>query len=161
MTEILYDESRFPEYEGKIRMARRRTIQTALAAVTVYLLFVVSYAIVLFPNDPLQAKVLVALYWLVVPIIASVLPVVFHSVNRRHPRRVTEEAIEAVMRWPLTDIQEVIWLGPAEGVEIRLDPEKYRMETRRIRGENLIRPEEFLRAVEGRVPVKREEAPSD
>lgn len=161
MTEVLYDESTFPEYEEKVQREKKRAIQTALAGVAVYLAFAGGYAFILFPDDPLQAKVFVALYSLVIPIATSVPSGVGHWLNRRNPRRVTEEAIQAVGRWPLADIQEVVWRGPDKGVEVHLDPDKYRMKTRRIDGEDLLRPQAFLGALEGRVPITREDAPPD
>ncbi len=160
MREYVYDESTFPEYEAKVRGERKRAIQTVLAGVAVYFIFAAGYAFVLFPDDPLEAKVLVALYSLVIPISVSVLAGAGHWLNRRNPRRVTDDAIlQSVFRIPLCDIQEVVWHGPAKGVEITLDPQKHRMKTWRIRGDDLLRPEEFLKALEGRVPVTPEDSP--
>lgn len=162
MTEVLYDESTFPEYEGKVQREKKRSIQTALAGMAVYLAFAAGYAFVLFPGDPLQSKVLVALYSLVIPIIASLLPIIFYWLNTRNPRRVTEDAIsQSVFRILLQEIREVVWYGSERGAEVFLNPQKYRMKRWRIRGDDLLRPDEFLRALEGRVPITREKGLSD
>lgn len=161
MTNVLYDESKFPEYREKLQRRRKSLVQTAIAGVAGYFSFVLLFAFVLFPDDPVQAKVLGALILLVIPILTVIYPPIGYWVNARNPRRVTDEAIVAVGRWPLVDIQELIWYGPGKGVEIRLDPEKHRIRRGRIPGQDLIRPEEFLRALEGRVPILRKEAPAE
>lgn len=161
MTEVLYDESRFPEYVGKIRHEKRLAMKSFLGSVAAYLIAVAVLVFLLFPADPLQAKVQGAIILLGIPAFFGILSGVAYWLNRRNPRRITEEAIEAVGKWPLADIQRVVLHGAGKGLEIHLDPKKYRMRTRRLDRQDLLRPEEFLRALEGRVPIVRKDRPSE
>ncbi len=154
MTEVLHDESTFPEYNLKVQKEKKRAIQTALGGVLVYVILADGLAFLVFPGDPPQAKVRGALILLVIPIFFGVITPIGYWLNTRNPRRVTDDALLlSVSRIPLKDILEVVWQGPEGGAEVILDPKKYWVKTLRIRGESLLRPEEFLRALEGRMLV--------
>lgn len=162
MTEVLYDESSFPEFAEKMKRDRRGAIETLLGGVAAYVILVTGMAFLVFPNDPLQSKVLGALILLAIPAFLGVYSVVGHWLNRTRPRRVTGEAIiNPLLRTPLANVLEVAWLGPKDGVEITLDPARHRRKKLRIGGMSLIRPEEFLQALEGRVLITRKEPRPD
>lgn len=161
MTEVFYDESTFPEYAEKLARERKGAVKAFLGGVAAYLIAAVALVFLIFPDEPQPSKTQGVLILLAIPVFFGIVPGVGYWLNQRHPRRVTEEAIEAVGRWTLADIHEVVWRGPDEGVEIHLDPEKHWIRTGRIDGADLLRPNEFLRALEGRVPITREEPPTN
>ncbi len=162
MTEILYDESTFPEYVEKVRREMRQAIETFLGGVVAYFVAVAVVVFLLFPEAPSEDKLRGALLLLGIPLFFGFLSGVTYWINRRNPRRVTDEAIlQSVFRLPLQDIREIVWYGPPKGAKAVLDPQKYLMKTWRIRGDDLLRPEEFLQALEGRVPITRKEGPPD
>lgn len=115
----------------------------------------------LFPQSTFEQQVQIAVGLLSLPAFFSLLSVLIYKHVRRHPMKVTEEAILGRGRpVRLQDILELVWMGAERGAIIRLDPQKYRISSWSIPGEDIVRPQEFLRALEGRVKIAVEESPT-
>lgn len=160
MTEVLYDETKFPEYLEKVQRDKWKAIRSFLGGVVAYLILATGFVFLLFPQGSSEEKLQGLLILLGIPLFFGILAWAIFRRRRRRPLRITEDKLEGhghpVL---LQDVLELAWMGPEQGVRIRLDPARYRISSWHIRGEDLVRPREFLQALEGRVPLSGEEIP--
>ena len=153
----IYDETLFPEYERKLHQERRSALRTLAAGVVAFLIAYPLVAFVLNPQASLTERLQGALILLSLPVFFGALGWFVYSFKKRHPLRVGKEMVfSGSLRIPFARILQVTWLGPERGAILQLDPNVYRISRHGITGEELLRPAEFLGALEGRVEVRRE-----
>ncbi len=162
MKEYIYDERQFPEYGRKLDRGRRSALSTFLVGGVVgYLIFFPLIAFVLFPQSSAAERLQIGLILLGLPIFFGALGWFIYRFNRQHPLRIGKDMVfSSNLRIRFEDIVEIIWLGPQEGAVLELDPGKYRFHRQEISGDEILRPEEFLKALEGRVRITTKERPS-
>lgn len=89
MVEYLYDESIFPEYNGKLERNKRLALSALQVGIIAYFIALPMFAFVLFPASTLPEKIQIAVGLLFIPLFFGGLAWFVYRFKRLHPLRIT------------------------------------------------------------------------